>query len=94
LSRSLEIRVSDQGPGIPKRERTRIFDAFYQIDHSHTRKRSGAGIGLSIVRHLVEAHGGSVAVDEAQGGGAAFVVRLPVFTGMESVRVRARPESQ
>jgi two-component system, NarL family, sensor histidine kinase BarA len=75
---AIEIRIDDSGQGIPPAERAKIFDAFYQVDGSKTRRHGGAGLGLSIVKSLVEAHGGSVAVDDSDLGGARLVVTLPV----------------
>jgi signal transduction histidine kinase len=73
----VEIRVADTGIGIPENERERVFDPFYQIDQSSTREYGGAGLGLSIVRRLVEAHQGSIHVEENAPRGAVFVVTLP-----------------
>lgn len=74
------IRVEDSGIGIPAAERTKIFDAFYQVDGSSTREHGGTGLGLSIVKRIVEMHGGSIVVDEngAVGHGSAFTVRFPL----------------
>ncbi len=74
---SVEIEVLDTGIGIPAREKKRIFDAFYQVDSSSTREHGGAGLGLSIVKRLVEAHSGTVTVADNAPTGSAFVVRLP-----------------
>lgn len=57
------VRVEDTGIGIPAAERSKIFDAFYQVDGSSTREHGGTGLGLSIVKRLVEMHGGTIAVD-------------------------------
>ena len=57
------VKVIDTGIGIPPNERSRIFDAFYQVDGSSTREHGGTGLGLSIVKRLVEMHGGSIGVD-------------------------------
>lgn len=73
----LSIKVSDQGEGIPKDKRERIFEAFFQIDGGATREVGGTGLGLCIVRNLVHAHGGQVFVHEAKQGGACFEVLLP-----------------
>jgi signal transduction histidine kinase len=73
----VEIRVADTGIGIPEDERERVFDPFYQIDQSSTREYGGAGLGLSIVRRLVEAHQGTIHVEENAPRGAIFVVTLP-----------------
>jgi two-component system, NarL family, sensor histidine kinase BarA len=75
---AVEISVDDSGRGVPPAEREKIFDAFYQIDGSKTRRHGGAGLGLSIVKSLVEAHGGSVSVDDSDLGGARLIVTLPV----------------
>ena len=78
-----EIRVSDSGIGIDAQFLPYVFDRFRQADSSMTRAHSGLGLGLSIVRHLIELHGGSVAVESAgQGEGAAFTVRLPLAEGI------------
>jgi signal transduction histidine kinase len=74
----VEIRVCDTGIGIPPAERLRVFDAFYQVDSSSTREYGGTGLGLSIVKRLVDAHQGSVRIEENTPTGAIFVVTLPV----------------
>lgn len=75
--RGMELSVADSGPGIAPGERHRIFDAFYQVDGSSTREHGGAGLGLSIVKRLVEAHGGSVTVESELGIGTTFRVTIP-----------------
>ena len=74
---AVELRVVDHGPGIPEAERERIFSHFYRLD-SPARRGGGTGLGLAICRGLLEAMGGRIWVETAPGGGAAFVVRLPV----------------
>jgi PAS domain S-box-containing protein len=73
---ALRLEVLDSGPGVPAHERERIFERFAQSDNAS--RRGGLGLGLYIVRQIVEAHGGRVRAEEASGGGAAFVVELPV----------------
>jgi signal transduction histidine kinase len=73
----LEVRVSDTGIGIPPKERSKVFDAFYQVDSSSTREYGGTGLGLSIVKRIVDAHGGTIGIEENQPQGAVFVVTLP-----------------
>jgi two-component system, NarL family, sensor histidine kinase BarA len=77
IRRCVEICVADTGIGIPAFERSRVFDAFYQVDSSSTRSYGGTGLGLSIVKRIVEAHGGSVRIDANEPQGAVFVVTLP-----------------
>jgi signal transduction histidine kinase/ActR/RegA family two-component response regulator len=72
------IVVSDTGPGIAPDLRPHIFQRFRQADSTHTRPHGGLGLGLAIVRHLVELHHGSIAVDAGDGGGARFTVTLPL----------------
>jgi two-component system phosphate regulon sensor histidine kinase PhoR len=71
------IAVSDDGPGIPEEDLTRVFERFYRVDKSRARDPGGTGLGLAIVRHLVELHGGSVLVENRPVGGARFLITLP-----------------
>jgi two-component system sensor histidine kinase TtrS len=68
----VELRVGDNGPGLAPEQRDKVFEPFF------TTKTRGLGLGLSICRSIVEDHGGRIGVEEAEGGGALFVVRLPV----------------
>jgi len=73
-----EIRIEDTGPGIPTDFLPRIFERFSQADSSNTRKHGGLGLGLAIVRHLVELHGGTVAAgNKDEKGGAVLIITLP-----------------
>jgi two-component system sensor histidine kinase KdpD len=74
---TVELRVVDHGPGIPGPERERIFDQFYRLKGGG-RRPEGTGMGLAICRGIVEAHGGSLQVESTPGGGATFVLTLPV----------------
>jgi two-component system sensor histidine kinase BarA len=71
------IVVRDSGIGIAEEEQSRIYDAFYQVDGSSTREHGGAGLGLSIVKRLVEAHGGRLELESAPGRGSTFRVIIP-----------------
>ena len=74
-----EIRVEDSGPGMPPEFLPRIFERFSQADSSTTRKHGGLGLGLAIVRHLVELHGGTVSATNRETGGAVLTVSLPMM---------------
>ena len=71
------LTVDDDGPGVPEDRRDDIFDRFVRLDPSRERGRGGVGLGLAIVAEIVHAHGGTVEVSDAPGGGARFVVELP-----------------
>jgi len=73
----LVLAVEDNGPGVPGKERERIFEPFYRADDYLTRTVEGSGLGLSIVKSIVRAHGGRVVVEDGKGGGGRFVVALP-----------------
>ena len=75
--REVEVRVEDTGIGIPKQELDKIFDRFYQVDSSLTRKVGGAGIGLNIAREYVEMHRGRIWVQSEVGKGSTFFFTLP-----------------
>lgn len=77
------IAVVDHGPGIPDSERDRVFERFTQIDQSDTRSKGGTGLGLSIVKSLAEVMRGAVRVEATEGGGATFVVELPLAPALQ-----------
>jgi two-component system phosphate regulon sensor histidine kinase PhoR len=71
-----EVQVSDEGPGIPPEDRKRIFERFVRGKSAHGKQVRGSGIGLSLVKHIAEAHGGSIRVDNVTPHGSAFTLRL------------------
>jgi two-component system OmpR family sensor kinase len=71
------IEVADDGGGLSDEQSAKVFERFYRADASRSRRHGGAGLGLSIVASIVEAHGGTVSVARSPAGGAAFTVRLP-----------------
>jgi two-component system OmpR family sensor kinase len=71
------LEVADRGPGVPPHMRERVFERFARGSGDASGPARGSGLGLSIVRAVAEAHGGSVELDDAEGGGARFTVRLP-----------------
>ncbi len=70
--------VTDNGPGIPTDELSRIFERFYQVERSRERRDGGAGLGLAIAREIVEGHGGHIRAESVQGLGARVTLELPV----------------
>jgi PAS domain S-box-containing protein len=85
------IRVHDDGPGIDAAFLPHVFDRFRQADSGATRSHGGLGLGLSIVRHLTELHGGSVrALSEGAGKGATFIVDLPATVGVRDASVESK----
>ena len=76
----VRVTVSDDGPGIDAAHLPRLFERFYRVDPGRSRQHGGAGLGLSIVKHLVESMDGSVAVTSKLGKGTRFVVTLPAGT--------------
>jgi len=70
------VRIADDGPGIPARDRDRIFERFVRLDPTRARSSGGSGLGLSIVAQLARSHGGTVAVGDAAAGGAEFTLTL------------------
>jgi signal transduction histidine kinase len=74
----LALSVADEGIGIPQEEQEKIFEKFYRVGRSETQGRRGSGMGLALVRHIAEAHGGRVTVESRPGEGSRFTLRLPV----------------
>ena len=79
LGQRVRVSVRDTGIGIPSSRREEIFDSFRQLDGSPTRRYGGTGLGLALVRRIVEAHGGEMLVDSEEGMGSTFSFTLPRF---------------
>ena len=77
----IKIDIADRGPGIPKAEQAEIFTPFFRGAVAHEAQVRGSGLGLGLVKEIVEAHGGTVSVCNAKGGGAIFTIGLPVGAG-------------
>ncbi len=84
---AVDFSVQDTGEGVPAEELPHLFDRFYQVDGSSTRRHEGTGIGLALTKDLVELHGGAIDVESEPGFGTTFTVRLPI-------RAEAEPDKK
>jgi two-component system phosphate regulon sensor histidine kinase PhoR len=75
--KEVAITVKDNGCGIAQEHLPRIFERFYVVDKSRSRKLGGTGLGLAIVKHIAQVHGGSVTVESSPGVGSTFTIHLP-----------------
>ncbi|MGA9349260.1 MAG: HAMP domain-containing sensor histidine kinase [Anaerolineae bacterium] len=78
IASMVEIAVTDTGPGIPPEDLEHIFERFYQVDKSRAGKDRGIGLGLTIAKQIVEAHGGKIIVESVVGLGTRFTITLPI----------------
>ncbi|MGT2784376.1 sensor histidine kinase [Streptococcus merionis] len=85
VSDQIKITVSDQGEGIALEQQERIFERFYRVDKSHSRKTGGTGLGLSIVKNGVDYHKGQLVLTSQLGQGSQFTVQLPLVVGQEKL---------
>lgn len=90
----LLIKVKDSGVGIAHESLPFIFDRFYQIEDSSTRRYEGSGIGLSLTKEIVELMKGTITVDSVEGEGSTFSVQIPITTEAKKLERRHKPESQ
>jgi len=78
--------VEDHGIGIPEKDLNRVFERFYRVDKARSRETGGAGLGLSIVRHVAINHGGTISVSSREGEGSTFMMMLPTsLVGADAV---------
>jgi signal transduction histidine kinase len=84
---SVKLEVVDHGIGIPPAEQQKIFDKFYRVGDPLVHNTKGSGLGLSLVRHIVQAHGGEVSVDSVPGRGSKFTINLPVALRTNATKV-------
>lgn len=89
---TVNLEVVDHGIGIPPQEQQKIFEKFYRVGDPLVHNTKGSGLGLSLVRHIVEAHGGQVSVDSSPGEGSKFTIRLPLdgANGKGAAAMRSR----
>jgi len=90
----IEIRVVDNGPGIPAKDLPHLFERFYRVDKGRSREKGGTGLGLSIVKHIVHLHGGRVWAESTPGQGTTFVVTLPLQQPPPAPAAAVMPQSQ
>ena len=79
----MELEVSDTGNGIPPEHLSRIFEPYFST------KRTGMGLGLAIVRNIIEQHGGQIAARSRSGEGTAFTIRLPASTTVQGSKLKS-----
>jgi signal transduction histidine kinase len=72
------VHVEDDGPGIPERDLERLFEPFFRVDPSRSRRTGGYGLGLSLCKRIMEAHGGSIVASNRPGRGASFSITFPL----------------
>jgi signal transduction histidine kinase len=85
-SSSVHICVADTGVGIVQEDQSHIFERFYRVDRSRSRHNGGAGLGLSIVQHLLSLHSGSVSLEESSPAGSCFLVQLPAYPDADAIK--------
>ena len=73
----IQLEIQDYGQGIPEEEMDLIFEPFYRVDKSRNKKTGGYGLGLSLCKTIIEAHGGTISVKSSMGQGAIFLLLLP-----------------
>jgi two-component system phosphate regulon sensor histidine kinase PhoR len=72
------ISVTDHGVGIPKEELKKIFNKFYRVSTAKTRETRGTGLGLTLAKHIIEAHSGTIEVESEVGNGSKFTISIPL----------------
>jgi len=80
---SVKLEVADHGIGIARRDQTKIFEKFYRAGDPLVHNTKGSGLGLSLVRHITEAHGGAIEVESSPGAGSKFVMSLPLMAAVQ-----------
>jgi signal transduction histidine kinase len=78
------ITVDDEGPGIPRTEREKVFEPFYRIESSRDPDTGGVGLGLSVTRSIIWEHGGDISLATRKGGGLSVRLELPFGPGLNS----------
>ena len=84
----VNLEVIDHGIGIPRGEQAKIFEKFYRAGNPLVHNTKGSGLGLSLVRHIAQAHGGHVRVESSPGGGSKFTFTLPIVSPQPALEGR------
>jgi two-component system, OmpR family, sensor histidine kinase VicK len=92
-SGDLRLTVADEGPGIPEEELTRVFERFYRMDKTRSRKLGGSGLGLPIANTIVEAHGGRIEAESRVGKGTSMSICLPLISADDDRQEGVSPRS-
>jgi len=82
----VRLEVIDHGIGIPRHEQSKVFEKFYRVGDPLVHNTKGSGLGLSLVRHIVQAHGGEISVQSAEGRGSKFIIALPLQAPMAPIQ--------
>jgi signal transduction histidine kinase len=90
---AVRVSVADRGPGVPSDQVNRLFQPYYRVPAAADNVKDGVGLGLSIVKSIVEAHGGEVGIESRRGGGARFWFSIPTACPAEPSTVRRDPRS-
>ena len=90
----VEIRIADRGPGIPSEEREYIFDPFFRGQRPQQHQIHGTGLGLNLVKKIIEAHGGAITVHNREGQGAEFIVRIPSASASKASAPEPPPQDE
>ncbi|MED1619356.1 ATP-binding protein, partial [Aneurinibacillus migulanus] len=78
------VKISDTGIGIPKEDQVRVFERFFKADRARERSKGGSGLGLSIVKKIIEMHEGTIFVNSEEGKGTIFTISIPIQSHLET----------